>query len=392
MDRASVPSDRVSGGTPLRRTPPVRPGPFPEESPLSHDVELRGVTKRYGAVLALDDLSLAVRRGEFLSLLGPSGCGKSTTLRLIGGFLSPDRGEIMLRGRAIADVPAHARETATVFQSYALFPHLSIGDNIGYGLQQQGVPRSEIQRRVREALALVALPNTENRRPHELSGGQQQRVALARSLAVVPAVLLLDEPLGALDVALRRQMQDELRDIQRRLGITFIYVTHDQDEALSMSDRLAVMRSGRVEQIGTPAALYEQPETEFVARFMGAGNILTGPVRTADATGGTTCLAGASVAIAAEGLAIGQDVTVVIRPERLTVTAANSEDRGSAAAGWDGIVTGLRYHGATTTVQARTVDGTVLIASVRPDEITGLATGDAVRLTPANRRIPVIGC
>ncbi len=349
------------------------------------------MTKRYGAVLALDELSLDVRQGEFLSLLGPSGCGKSTTLRLIGGFLSPDRGEIILRGRAIAAVPAHARETATVFQSYALFPHLSIGDNIGYGLQQQGVPRSEIQRRVREALALVALPNTENRRPHELSGGQQQRVALARSLAVVPAVLLLDEPLGALDVALRRQMQDELQDIQRRLGITFVYVTHDQDEALSMSDRLAVMRSGRVEQIGTPATLYERPATEFVARFMGAGNILTGTVLTADATGGRVSLAGASVAIAADGLADGRAVTVMIRPERLTVTPTNGEDRVAGAAGWDGIVSGLRYHGATTTVQARTPDGTVLVASVRPDEIAGLAIGDAVRLTPESRSIPVIG-
>jgi len=348
------------------------------------------VTKRYGAVLALDALSLDVRQGEFLSLLGPSGCGKSTTLRLIGGFLSPDRGEIMLRGRAIAGVPAHARETATVFQSYALFPHLSIGDNIGYGLQQQGVPRSEIQRRVREVLALVALPNTENRRPHELSGGQQQRVALARSLAVVPAVLLLDEPLGALDVALRRQMQDELRDIQRRLGITFIYVTHDQDEALSMSDRLAVMRSGRVEQIGTPATLYERPATEFVARFMGAGNILTGTVLTADANGGTACLAGTVVSLAAGTLTAGQEVTVMIRPERLTVIPTNGEDDVVREAGWDGIVSGLRYHGATTTVQARTPDGTVLVASVRPDQIAGLAIGDAVRLTPENRSIPVI--
>ncbi len=350
---------------------------------------MRGVTKRYGAVLALDDLSLGVRTGEFLSLLGPSGCGKSTTLRLIGGFLSPDRGEITLRGRPIADVPAHARETATVFQSYALFPHLSIGDNIGYGLQQQGVPRSEIRRRVTEALALVALPNAENRRPHELSGGQQQRVALARSLAVVPAVLLLDEPLGALDVALRRQMQDELQDIQRRLGITFIYVTHDQDEALSMSDRLAVMRSGRVEQIGTPQTLYERPATEFVARFMGASNVLSGLVLSADAHGGVANVSGATIPIVGDGLATGQAVTVMIRPERLVPTAVTEGLEPSD--GWDVTVTAIRYHGATTTVQATTPDGTALTASVRPPEASGLTVGSAVRLSPSSEPVPVIG-
>ena len=350
---------------------------------------MHGVTKRFGAVVALDDLSLDVETGEFLSLLGPSGCGKSTTLRLIGGFLAPDRGDITLRGRAIADVPAHARETATVFQSYALFPHLSIGDNIGYGLQQQGVPRSEIRRRVKEALALVALPNTENRRPHELSGGQQQRVALARSLAVVPAVLLLDEPLGALDVALRRQMQDELQDIQRRLGITFIYVTHDQDEALSMSDRLAVMRSGRVEQIGTPQTLYEHPTSEFVARFMGASNLLGGVVVSADSTGGTATVSGATIEIVGNRLVAGQDVTLMIRPERLTVTVITEGLEPSK--GWNVTVTALRYHGATTTLQATTPDGTALTASVRPSEASGVRIGSVVRLRVSGEPVPVIG-
>jgi spermidine/putrescine transport system ATP-binding protein len=337
--------------------------------------------------VALNDISLAVRQGEFLSLLGPSGCGKSTTLRLIGGFLSPDRGTITLRGRAIADVPAHARETATVFQSYALFPHLSIGDNIGYGLQQQGIPRSEINRRVKEALALVALPGTENRRPHELSGGQQQRVALARSLAIVPAVLLLDEPLGALDVALRRQMQDELRDIQRRLGITFIYVTHDQDEALSMSDRLAVLRAGRVEQIGTPSTVYEQPATEFVARFMGAGNILPGTVVTADAAGGTVTVAGIPLPVSTRGLRAGQSVRVMIRPERLSIATDGADRSGTA---WAATVTALRYHGATTTVQARTADGMLLVASVRPEEVAGLVVGSPVQATVSKRSVTVI--
>ena len=356
---------------------------------MSHDVELRDVTKRYGAVLALDGLTLDVRQGEFLSLLGPSGCGKSTTLRLIGGFLSPDRGTIILRGRAVADIPAHARETATVFQSYALFPHLTIGDNIGYGLQQQGIPRSEIARRVREALTLVALPETENRRPHELSGGQQQRVALARSLAVVPAVLLLDEPLGALDVALRRQMQDELRDIQRRLGITFIYVTHDQDEALSMSDRLAVLRDGHVEQIGEPATLYERPTSTFVARFMGAGNLLSGRIGMADRTGGTVHIGPMSIRVEASGLSAGDDVTVMVRPERLAVTPRPPGATGPAD-GWVADITALRYHGAATTVQARTPDGTVLVASVRPDRISGLAPGDRVVLTPEPGRTVVV--
>ncbi|HEV2529055.1 MAG TPA: ABC transporter ATP-binding protein [Thermomicrobiales bacterium] len=353
----------------------------------AHDVELRSITKRYGSVLALDALSLDVRTGEFMTLLGPSGGGKSTTLRMIGGFLSPDRGEILLRGRPIADVPAHDRETATVFQSYALFPHLSIGDNIGYGLQQQGVPKSAIRDRVREALALVALPGTENRRPHELSGGQQQRVALARALAVLPAVLLLDEPLGALDVSLRRQMQEELRAIQQRTGITFIYVTHDQEEALSMSDRLAVIRDGRVVQVGPPEQLYERPDDAFVARFMGAGNILTGPVLSAEGNRSTLRLGGQAVGL--DGVRPGADGkgTVMVRPERLRVVSPESADPGADTVQWSATVNSLRYQGATTAVRLTASDGTELIASVRPDDLAGIAPGATVRVTTESRHL-----
>ncbi len=348
-----------------------------------YDVELRSITKRYGSVLALDGLSLDVRTGEFMTLLGPSGGGKSTTLRMIGGFLSPDRGEILLRGRPIADVPAHDRETATVFQSYALFPHLSIGDNIGYGLQQQGVPKSAIRDRVREALALVALPGTEHRRPHELSAGQQQRVALARALAVLPAVLLLDEPLGALDVSLRRQMQEELRAIQQRTGITFVYVTHDQEEALSMSDRLAVIREGRVAQVGTPETLYERPLDAFVARFMGACNILTGPVVSMDDDGATVRLAGEPVRVSG---AKGDVATVMIRPERLRLIpdalAPNDTD-----VSWAATVTAFRYQGATTAVRLATAEGAELVASVGPDDLTGILPGAVVRVSTQSRHI-----
>ena len=240
----------------------------------TNDVELRGVTKRFDDVVAVDSIDLSVQNGEFLSLLGPSGCGKTTTLRLIAGFEQPDEGEILIAGEEVAGLPPYKRDVNTVFQSYALFPHLTVLDNVGYGLKQRGLRRPARQEKAREALALVRLEQLERRKPRQLSGGQQQRVALARALVMEPKVLLLDEPLGALDLKLRQAMQIELHEIQRRVGLTFVYVTHDQEEALTMSDRLAVFSAGRIEQVGTPAEVYERPATGFVAGFVGTSNVL----------------------------------------------------------------------------------------------------------------------
>jgi ABC-type Fe3+/spermidine/putrescine transport system ATPase subunit len=239
-----------------------------------HDVELRGVTKRFDDVVAVDNVDLTVPHGEFLSLLGPSGCGKTTTLRLIAGFEQPDEGEIRIGGADVAGLPPYKRNVNTVFQSYALFPHMSVLDNVAYGLKQRGLAKGERQRKAREALELVQLPELAERKPKQLSGGQQQRVALARALVMEPKVLLLDEPLGALDLKVRKQLQIELKRIQVRVGITFVYVTHDQEEALAMSDRVAVMNAGRIEQLGRPREIYDAPATQFVADFIGETNFV----------------------------------------------------------------------------------------------------------------------
>lgn len=240
------------------------------------DVELVGVTKRFGSVVAVDGLDLEVHHGEFLSLLGPSGCGKTTTLRLIAGFERPDEGEIRIEGDDVARLPAYRRPVNTVFQSYALFPHLTVLDNVAYGLKQRGLARQERRARAESLLELVRLPQIGNRKPRELSGGQQQRVALARALVMSPKVLLLDEPLGALDLRVRKELQIELKTIQRNVGITFVYVTHDQEEALAMSDRVAVMNRGRIEQLARPQEIYDTPATPFVASFIGETNFIDG--------------------------------------------------------------------------------------------------------------------
>jgi putative spermidine/putrescine transport system ATP-binding protein len=232
------------------------------------------VSKRYGAVVAVDSLDLEVKSGEFFTLLGPSGSGKTTTLRMIAGFEEPDTGTVEIGGRELTSVPPYDREVNTVFQDYALFPHMTVGENIEYGLRVKGVDKRERTRRASEALGTVQLPGYESRRPSELSGGQQQRVALARAIVNRPRVLLLDEPLGALDLKLREQMQVELKSIQGDVGITFIYVTHDQEEALTMSDRIAVFNAGRIEQVGAPAEIYERPDNAFVAGFVGVSNLL----------------------------------------------------------------------------------------------------------------------
>lgn len=245
------------------------------ESP-SVAVSLQNVSRHFGAVKALDGVSLDIYDGEFFSMLGPSGSGKTTCLRLIAGFEQPTSGIIRLHGRDVVGVPPFERDVNTVFQDYALFPHMTVGENVGYGLMIKKVPKPEREKRVREMLELVRLPNMERRKPAQLSGGQRQRVALARALINHPGVLLLDEPLGALDLKLRQEMQIELKAIQQQVGITFIYVTHDQEEALTMSDRIGVFNHGRIEQVGSPAEIYERPATGFVAGFVGISNILSG--------------------------------------------------------------------------------------------------------------------
>jgi putative spermidine/putrescine transport system ATP-binding protein len=238
------------------------------------DIRLRGLVKRYGGLAAVDGIDLDVARGEFFTLLGPSGSGKTTTLRMIAGFELPDAGTVELAGADVSDLPPFERDVNTVFQDYALFPHLGVADNVGYGLRVRKVPREERRRRVGEALEMVRLPGLGGRRPAQLSGGQRQRVALARAIVNRPQVLLLDEPLGALDLKLRQEMQVELKRIQQEVGITFVYVTHDQEEALTMSDRLAVFNHGRIEQVGAPAEVYERPDSEFIAGFVGVSNVL----------------------------------------------------------------------------------------------------------------------
>ena len=268
------------------------------------DVELVGVTKRFGALVAVDRLDLKIRQGEFLSLLGPSGCGKTTTLRLIAGFERPDEGAIRIDGADVARLPPYRRPVNTVFQSYALFPHLSVLDNVSYGLKQQGLSRTERRRRAGELLELVRLPGVESRKPRQLSGGQQQRVALARALVLEPKVLLLDEPLGALDLKVRKELQIELKRIQQDVGITFVYVTHDQEEALAMSDRVAVMNRGKIEQLAPPQEIYDTPATEFVASFIGDTNFVEQP-------GGRVAVRPEQIRLAREGE--GLPATVLLR-------------------------------------------------------------------------------
>jgi spermidine/putrescine transport system ATP-binding protein len=306
------------------------------------DVRLERVTKDFGETVAVDDLSLDIAEGEFFSLLGPSGCGKTTTLRMIGGFEEPTRGTIYLGGRDVTDLPAYKRDVNTVFQSYALFPHLNVFENVAFGLRRKKVHGEEVKTRVSEALRLVDLVGFERRRPSQMSGGQQQRVALARALVNHPKVLLLDEPLGALDLKLRKQMQLELKRIQEEVGITFIYVTHDQEEAMTMSDRLAVMRLGRIEQIGPPEEVYERPQTEFVASFLGASNLLDGELKERSDGVAAVLLSGGDVVHLPADQApfeIGTQVKVGVRPEKITI---GRDEGGAPASGWNSVSGTLR--------------------------------------------------
>ena len=300
-------------------------------------VVLDHVVKRFGGVAAVNDVSLEIARGEFFSMLGPSGCGKTTTLRMIGGFETPSEGSIRLDGRDVTDLPAYKRDVNTVFQSYGLFPHLNVFENVAFGLRRRRVAGAEVTRRVDEALELVSLKGYGKRRPAQLSGGQQQRVALARALVNHPQVLLLDEPLGALDLKLRKQMQLELKRIQGEVGITFIFVTHDQEEAMTISDRIAVMNHGRIEQLGRPEDVYERPATQFVAEFLGASNLIDGTFRGVDGGWGLVELGdGKSILIPGDsGCVAGSNVRVGVRPEKLHVYADGSSvptDHNSMAA------------------------------------------------------------
>jgi spermidine/putrescine transport system ATP-binding protein len=328
----------------------------------SFAIELRQVSKRFptpggGEVLAVHDVSLQIRDGEFFSLLGPSGCGKTTTLRIIAGFELPSAGEILIHGKPMGATPPFKRPVNTVFQHYALFPHMSVGENVAFGLQMKGVPRSEIDQRVSEALRMVRLEGMEDRKPKQLSGGQQQRVAVARALINRPEVLLLDEPLGALDLKLRKEMQLELKTLQREVGITFIYVTHDQEEALTMSDRIAVMNQGVVLQVGTPADIYEHPADRFVADFIGESNLLEGVV--AGRRGEVLeieLVSGVRIcAHAHRDVRQGQPVVVAIRPEKINLNAGLREENQLI-----GRLEGIIYIGTDTNYELRLPGGQLL--------------------------------
>jgi spermidine/putrescine transport system ATP-binding protein len=319
---------------------------------MTDSVRLTGVTKRFGDVLAVDDLDLNVADGEFFSLLGPSGCGKTTTLRMIAGFEFPTSGSLTIHGREMALNPPNERPVNTVFQSYALFPHMTIEENVGFGLKMKKVASTEIAERVKRTLDMVQLSHRASASPSQLSGGQQQRVALARALVNEPQVLLLDEPLGALDLKLRQAMQVELKDLQQRVGITFIYVTHDQDEALTMSDRIGVMSDGKLLQVGGPEDIYEHPRSRFVADFIGEINLM--PAVAVDR--GSVKLLDGQVLMAAHEAQPGQAVTVAIRPERFTLYRPDAEipDGRSSLAGK---VVRRIYHGDVFLYDIDTAEG-----------------------------------
>jgi putative spermidine/putrescine transport system ATP-binding protein len=326
------------------------------ESSQATAIRFDGVSRRFGEIVAVDNVSFAVGAGEFFSMLGPSGSGKTTCLRLIAGFEQPDTGHIEIFGETVEGVPAYRRAVNTVFQDYALFPHMSVLDNVAYGLMVRGIPAKERQRAAREMLSIVKLSGLENRRPGQLSGGQRQRVALARALVVKPKVLLLDEPLGALDLKLREQMQVELKALQREVGISFIYVTHDQGEALSMSDRVAVFNQGKVVQIAEPVDLYERPRTRFVADFVGGANILEPGI--------------ASALGVPEGL-------YALRPEKVSVFA-NGEKPPAGLLSIEGTVGDVQYQGAIRRVHAKAA-GTPITAAI-PAGGAGIDAGATVML------------
>jgi spermidine/putrescine transport system ATP-binding protein len=324
-------------------------------------VELERVTKRFGDLLAVDGIDLELTAGEFFTLLGPSGCGKTTTLRMIAGFERPSEGRIRIEGSDVADLPPHRRPTNTVFQSYALFPHLSVEDNVAYGLKRKKIAKGEIRERVASELERVGLAAEAKRRPAQLSGGQQQRVALARALVNLPKVLLLDEPLGALDLKLRKGLQVELKGIQREVGITFVYVTHDQEEALTMSDRIAVMNRGRIEQVATPEEVYERPASAFVAGFIGVSNLISASVV---GDGEVKLEGGPVLAVPTGDLSPGERCHAVVRPEKLRVEVEAGSGSSNGRPRLDGVVESSLYLGTSTQIVVGLANGarmTVLV-------------------------------
>ena len=351
-----------------------------DKEPELHDTAVSGresiavcferVSKRFGGVVALHDVSLPIRRGEFMTLLGPSGCGKTTLLNLVAGFFSPDDGRILIDRKLVNDVPTYKREIGMMFQSYALFPHMTVAANVAYGLRMRHLPKDEVARRVSDVLALVKLTGLEDRKPRQLSGGQQQRVALARALVINPKVLLLDEPFSALDKNLRASMQVELREIQRKLGVTTIFVTHDQSEALSLSDRLAVMSEGRVRQLGTPEEVYRRPCDRFVATFVGDANVLRGRLDRIDGTDAIVALGAALIKVPSGPLlavAASAPVDLFIRPEQLQVTEA-SESCAS-----NGTIVAQVYQGGHVDLYVECMDpsrGRLLVRLSGPDAMT----------------------
>jgi spermidine/putrescine transport system ATP-binding protein len=343
----------------------------------SYSVALRNVTKRFDTFTAVDDLSLELGQGEFFTFLGPSGCGKTTTLRMIAGFEQPTQGEVLIEGVNVAGTPPHKRPTNTVFQSYALFPHMSVEKNVAFGLKRKGVDKDEIAERVAAELQRVGLAREANRRPSQLSGGMQQRVALARALVNLPKVLLLDEPLGALDLKLRKGLQIELKQIQREVGITFVYVTHDQEEALTMSDRIAVMNRGKVEQVAMPEDVYDRPTTSFVAGFIGVSNLMPASV---SAPGMVKLDSGPEVPADTDGLEPGEGCAAVVRPEKLRIDLAGDAPPTDGSPSVEGIVESSVYLGTATQIVVGVGDGvrmTVLVPNADENERQTLPGGGA---------------
>src|SRR5689334_24193706 len=342
-------------------------------------IALESVSKRFGSVGAVDGVSLEIREGEFFSLLGPSGCGKTTTLRMVAGFELPDAGRILLQGDDVTTVPANKRHVNMVFQQYALFPHMTVYDNVAFGLKVKGVPRRDHGGRIKAILRIVSLEGYEKRRPRQLSGGQQQRVALARALVNSPAALLLDEPLGALDVKLRKQMQLQLKSIQHDVGTTFVYVTHDQEEALAMSDRIAVMNGGRVEQIGSPREIYEHPQTAFVADFIGSLNAFD--FRVDELIGDSAVMrlgeTGRIVVPVDAGHSPGETLRVAVRPERIQIGTAPAHG-GSQL---DGTVAEIVFLGMYTQFHVDTEAGRLFVHRLADEPAAALEPGAKVALS-----------